>query len=94
MEYISAIGPNAINPSMRIASGSESYKLLIRYTQVTNENLAIIFELIPDLSTVPGLAVTIQMLGRRTCVATTRPIAPGRPSNVCYAMSGLPGSAT
>ncbi|KAL7766368.1 hypothetical protein ACKLNR_004284 [Fusarium oxysporum f. sp. zingiberi] len=53
-----------------------------------------IFELIPDLFTVPGLAVTIQMLGRRICVVTTRLTAPGRPSNVCYAMSGLPGSAT
>lgn len=94
MEYFFATGPNAISPSTRIASGSEACDPLILYAHVTNENLATIFELIPDLFTVPGLAVTIQMLGRRICVVTTRLTAPGRPSNVCYAMSGLPGSAT
>lgn len=66
MEYFSATGPNAISPSAIIASGSESWDPVILYAHVTNENSATIFELIPDLFTVPGLAVATQMFGRRT----------------------------
>jgi hypothetical protein len=48
----------------------------------------IIFEVTRCLFTVPGLAVAIELLGRNVCGGTTRLIAHGGLSNVCYVMSG------